>query len=338
VNRQLFLQLLEHPDSASETEHLALKKFTEDFPYCQTGRLLFVKHLHSQKSVHYPEQLKIAAAYAADRKVLYNLVHTLTSPQPATAEPAQWKPGLAPLERKEDSIPVEHEEEKNSFTQSTSVDQREEHVEERTEQIPLDIIPGKKIVEEPESQADIIQKRLQEIAALKASPLQTRWEPPTESVEEKISEPEIIPEKETGAVAPKEIEVSHDKKEDTKSGKHSFTEWLKTVKREPAKPAGQEKSAPPASSSNEIIDRFIETEPRIVPSKTEFYNPVKMAKQSLEEHDDLISETLAGIFAEQGNLPRAIEMYRKLMLSYPEKSSFFATLVEKLTQQLNEGK
>src|SRR5712671_1031079 len=72
VNRQLFLQLLEHPDSISEQENIALKKFTEDFPYCQTGQLLFVKHLHSQQSVHYPEQLKIAAAYVANRKVLYN--------------------------------------------------------------------------------------------------------------------------------------------------------------------------------------------------------------------------------------------------------------------------
>src|SRR3954464_914083 len=79
LNRQLFLQLLEHPDSVSEQENIALKKFTEDFPYCQTGQLLFVKHLHSQQSVHYPEQLKIAAAYVADRKVLYNLIHTAPS-------------------------------------------------------------------------------------------------------------------------------------------------------------------------------------------------------------------------------------------------------------------
>src|SRR5262249_34512108 len=170
-----------------------------------------------------------------------------------------------------------------------------------------------------------------EIAALKASPLaplqRRRETAPTKNDKEKISEPEITPAKE---VAPKEIiqpEIREEKKEeDSKSGKHSFTEWLKTVNKEPAvKPKEEVKKS--ASSTDEIISRFIEAEPRIVPSKAEFYNPIKMAKQSLEEHDDLISETLAGVFAEQGNLPRAIEMYRKLMLSNPEKSSFFAARI-----------
>lgn len=329
MNRQLFLQLLEHPDSVSEQESIVLQKFTEDFPYCQTGQLLFVKHLHSQQSVHYPEQLKVAAAYAGDRKVLYNLIHTAP-------------PLLASPQREEEFVLTESPDEEITLSQST--EKNIEQVEEDFGQNVSEIIPEKKIVEEPPSQADIIQKRLQEIAALKASPpapLQKRGEPaPINSVEE-IQESKPIPVKEA-AVPSKEIipeEIPLEKKEeDIKSGKHSFTKWLKTVKREPHVPAQQDKSAPSATSTDEIINRFIETEPRIVPSKAEFYNPIKMAKQSLEERDDIISETLAGIFAEQGNLPRAIEMYRKLMLSNPEKSSFFAARIEKLTQQLDEGK
>jgi hypothetical protein len=137
---------------------------------------------------------------------------------------------------------------------------------------------------------------------------------------------------------PKEI-LREKKEEEQKSGKHSFTEWLKTVKKEPVKETKEEeKKSNPASSSDEIISRFIETEPRIVPSKTAFYSPVKMAKQSLEEHDDLVSETLAGIFAEQGNLARAIEMYKKLMLLSPEKSALFAARIKELTEKLNSGK
>jgi hypothetical protein len=67
MNRNLFLQLLEHPESISESASIELKKFTEDFPYCQAGQLLYTKHLHTQ-AVFAPEQLKLAATYASDEK------------------------------------------------------------------------------------------------------------------------------------------------------------------------------------------------------------------------------------------------------------------------------
>lgn len=49
-----------------------------------------------------------------------------------------------------------------------------------------------------------------------------------------------------------------------------------------------------------------------------------------DERFDLVSETLAGIYAEQGYTERAIEIYNALSLQSPEKSAYFATLVEKL--------
>src|SRR5687767_12333114 len=151
MNRQLFLQLLEHPDSVSESESVVLQKFTEDFPYCQTGQLLFVKHLHSQQSVHYPEQLKIAAAYAADRKVLYNLVHAA--------------PLLTSSQRGEELVLTESVEEK-TLLQSSPAHKRVEQIEQSIEQTS-EIIPEKKIIEESVQAADIIQKRLEEIASRK---------------------------------------------------------------------------------------------------------------------------------------------------------------------------
>lgn len=42
------------------------------------------------------------------------------------------------------------------------------------------------------------------------------------------------------------------------------------------------------------------------------------------------TETLARIYAEQGYFDRAEEVYSKLILLYPEKSAYFASLIEKL--------
>jgi len=89
------------------------------------------------------------------------------------------------------------------------------------------------------------------------------------------------------------------------------------------------------SSKSALIDRFIATEPRIVPSKAEFYSPANQAKKSVIEHEDLVSETLAKIYFAQGNYQKARWCYEKLSLLHPEKSSYFAALVKEIDEQTN---
>lgn len=57
----------------------------------------------------------------------------------------------------------------------------------------------------------------------------------------------------------------------------------------------------------------------------------QLAVKSLIQDDELVSETLADLLAWQGNSSKAIEMYRKLILQFPEKSSYFATKIEKIS-------
>ena len=54
------------------------------------------------------------------------------------------------------------------------------------------------------------------------------------------------------------------------------------------------------------------------------------APQAMPLDDVYITETLAEIYAQQGYLEQAKNIYSKLILRYPEKSAYFATLIEKL--------
>ncbi len=84
-----------------------------------------------------------------------------------------------------------------------------------------------------------------------------------------------------------------------------------------------------------LIDRFIETSPKIIPSKAEFYSPANQAKKSITEDEDLVSETLAKIYHQQGSLLKARSSYLKLSLLFPKKLAYFAALISELDKAIN---
>ena len=91
-----------------------------------------------------------------------------------------------------------------------------------------------------------------------------------------------------------------------------------------------EQPKPKKLSRKELIDKFILENPSISRPKAEFYNPISVAQNSIIDQENIVSETLGKIYEKQGYIEKAISIYEKLCLKYPEKSRYFAAQIERL--------
>lgn len=87
--------------------------------------------------------------------------------------------------------------------------------------------------------------------------------------------------------------------------------------------------------TDEVIEKFIREEPMIQPLQAEKLDLENKARKSSEDQHSLVTETLAKIYTEQGLYPKAIEVYEKLVLKYPEKNAYFAARITELEKKLN---
>ncbi len=85
-------------------------------------------------------------------------------------------------------------------------------------------------------------------------------------------------------------------------------------------------------SADDIIERFLRTSHgRIVAEEGEPADEI-VTEAEIDDEEDMVSEELAEVYLAQGLKDMAIETYRKLSLLNPEKSVYFAGLIEKIVK------
>lgn len=318
MNRQQFIQYMRSPEELSIEDSNSISLLTKEFPYFQTAQILYTKSLHSQNSIHYNHQLKVAAAYSPDRKVLFELIMHKNNLREKTAQESSIE------------IPIGDTEilEALSFVSNTTED-----------------IESKKEIKE----SVIEQEQLKQVEAVeKANPAHlSRFEQEiikeaiSASIGLEVSDQESI--KEAKGIKVKEEFSEELKREDpttpAKESTHSFNEWLKishtSGEKEEIKEDNKKKGK---NKFSDLINKFIEEEPRIASPKAEFFSPVNMARQSVVEDGVFISETLAKIYVQQGNILKAIKAYESLSLKYPKKKLYFAAQIKSLKKIIQQQK
>ncbi len=300
-------------DSHSVDELWLLVK---EYPYFQVARMLLARNLYNTGHEAYPLSLRLAAAYAGDRSKLKALIEGI---------PVVGK------EKMKTEVPssISTEQEFNDINEIGTVQSEDIRVASFEKQAGLSsdilaesgientnatfadsseiLLTGKKQESEPEyvktenypAQEDAGMHK-GGIQRLKAGYAESISDPLIDSIFARLSEAQITVDADTAG------------------------------KTEAEKPEGAAANEEILIPRNELVDKFIRDEPRIGSPKREFFNAEDIARQSASLPDDLVSETLARIYEQQGFYILAIKIYEKLMLLIPEKSSYFAGQIKEI--------
>jgi tetratricopeptide (TPR) repeat protein len=252
-----------------------LDKLIDEYPYCQTAEILLALNLFKEDNIRFNNQVRMAAAYAPDRKVLKTLINSLrttaTEPLFSPAETNKIKEKINPVSGQE----------------------------------PNDI----------EYLVGLLKREVKSILS-DAGNSDTKQIPALNDLEESLNK--LYPDIKTSVI------------------KHDFIELpsaLVEYNLDHLEEIGTKKSS--GDLKTDLIDKFIREEPKISPSaRASFFDPVDYARKSLEDNDEIVSETLADIYYQQGNLHKAVKVYKKLCLVNPEKYSFFAARINKIQEEI----
>jgi len=301
------IELVKSPAQAGEEHISSIEKILNDYPYFQTAHLLYAKALQSSNHINYRNALKKTAVVAGSRTVLYRLIQ-LPSETVKISITKQEEVKQIPIEKVEKTV--------------------------SNVSITYNVIPNVKTENTEIQNKEEIKQAIPEIKEHQSEK--------EKSLEEVILNPVLE------AYVDTEI-LKITEKESPETSEKSFTDWLKTVAEHTpvadnslkSEERQKEKTEEPKkirtkSEKQQMLDKLINEDMRIsrVARDKDFSGAVEKSKSSVIENEDLVTETLAKIYKMQGNHNKAIRAYEILSLKFPEKSAYFATLIQEIKNSL----
>ena len=334
MNKEVFNKLIQTPAKVDPKHKGDLKQLIDTFPYSANIRLLYLSALINDADVLFEQELKKTAAYITDRSILKKLIEPSPTKEDYIIEEVALEVVKEETITEDTSTPANltKVEEPAEETISPAVDLKtEKESEEKTESEGTSFSPKEE--EEQNTEAEAPQKidELDELiisSAVNASLSMEIDEIAEEIKSDKNNTNQSEVEGLSGTERSNEVENQTDVPK-------SFLEWIGGTEVQEIKPQLDPKEQERIEfriKAESLIDQFIQNQPKIKP-KTEFYSPENMAQKSIEDSEEIVTETLAKVYATQGNIAKAKSIYEQLILNNPEKKSYFASLLEKLGKE-----
>jgi len=327
LNSDQLSKYLVNPGLLSTWSLKEIQLLTDQYPFFQTARLLEVKNYHAAGSFDFQSKLNFCAAYVTDRRILYELIH------PWDTKPAAHEAGASSGKAERDRKPTLQENIADALvaqldiTRSLNPDETE-----LKPNIALDI--NKEYGDAVTTEMEMADQEMAE-----------------QEITEEGTDNSIIwlDGADTGAILSVDEEPSDtlpgiepddliDLEDSVAAGPYPEPVEKTEGPQPEAVNEGNEEVLPDEEitvSSHELINRFIETNPHLTPP-AESTQPVDISADSVKEDDGFLTDTLAKIYIKQGYYAKAIFAYEKLLLKFPEKSTYFAAQIEAIKNLMNK--
>ncbi|GIV27901.1 MAG: hypothetical protein KatS3mg027_1715 [Bacteroidia bacterium] len=311
MNALQFYRLLENPNENFNLQEL--EKVCWQFPYFVSAQMLYLLKLYNLSDKDFSEKLKQFSHIIPDRKYFFQHLKKNKKPIEFKLNEEKNIKEVAGIKNEVNEIPV--------IPQVVSKDAIHKEI-------------NKSIAE------SIVQKELLEIhPKIKEKAEEIKIEEKTLEQKSEI--------KETKSTL-LETQINIPAEENTNYS--NFTGSLSTLLKQATKENTSQTSTQNTEShpnkddkkerikkQQDIIDKIISSPPKTSKTTTQkFFSAENKAKESLLETEDLVSETLAQIYAAQGNIHKAIRAYEILALKFPQKNTYFAAKIQELKNQLKK--
>jgi hypothetical protein len=362
MERENLIKYVENPENLDKETVTFITKVADQYPYFQTAHLLTVKNLYLINSEEFSSKLNLAAAYITDRRILYELIHPLDSGEDVypdrdiieTVKTGKKYKGTL-KENIDDTISSQlidikkHSKRDMELVPEISIDVRKEYGEgielddlvfslgssevleiepkvEKSEDLDIEIeedysedrtvSDDSGLLEMDENAEDFGSKDI--------------YTGVLEDSREEITNKDKLAEYEGAQfeIIEEDEKKKEEQREHVAAGKIVSTDNEETFSL--IRPSKEEKEI----TNTELIDRFIRGEPKIIPDEGKVSSD-DISAESIRENEGYITDTLAKIYVKQGYYSKAIFAYEKLILKYPEKSSYFAGQINEIKKIIN---
>ncbi|TXB62068.1 hypothetical protein [Phaeodactylibacter luteus] len=334
MNADHFHQYLQHPEMLQRVSFQEIKTLVLQYPYSQPLSVLLLCKALMDNRDDWKGHLARASALTTDRRALAALVDRLTSPEPqqesfTLQEEYLELRSLEELDAEQDSLLPLQEEDGAAGPDTLHIHfpeglglspaQEEEDLawpagagpEAEDPPLPDQSPPAPATPEEQAAGPDTTAAEMPN-ASMQPAPARERW------IEHAVSTAVSIAGLSPIKPEPADERMPVDRPLHTgvpkPRPKASFSSWIAQFQ-------------PPdiQSQLGDLMEASKKEKDRHSKKKVDH-----IAARSITENDEIASETLARLLARQGQTGKAVEMYRRLMLVFPEKSDYFAQLIQNL--------